>query len=62
MKQSRDEFEKYMRERLSRIHERCNNAKSNYRKTYMDCSVCHDWLFFDRFYKWVKDNYYEVSG
>lgn len=62
MKQSRDEFEKYMRKRLSRIHSRCNNSKPNYKKAYMDCSVCHDWLFFDRFYKWAKDNYYEVDG
>lgn len=57
MKQSKDEFERHMRKRLSRLHERCKSKSS-----YSDCSVCHDWLFFDRFYEWVKENYYEIEG
>lgn len=31
-------------------------------KTYVDCTVCNEWLNFQNFAQWYKDNWYEVEG
>lgn len=31
-------------------------------KTYVDCTVCDEWLNFQNFAQWYKDNWYEVEG
>lgn len=31
-------------------------------KTYKDCSVCEEWLYYPNFEKWYELNYYEVDG
>ena len=29
---------------------------------YKNCSICDDWLIFDNFAKWHKENYYEIDN
>ena len=29
---------------------------------YQGCKVCDEWLNFSNFYKWYKDNYYEIDN
>ena len=29
---------------------------------YKDCYICDEWLIFDNFVNWYKDNYYEIEG
>lgn len=36
---------------------RCNNVS-----TYENCDICDEWLIYDNFEKWYKENYYEVKG
>ncbi|WP_312286897.1 hypothetical protein [Terrisporobacter sp.] len=30
--------------------------------TYVNCIVCEEWLCYNTFYKWYKENYYEVEN
>ena len=30
--------------------------------TYFDCSICEDWIHFQRFAEWHEENYYKVEG
>ena len=30
--------------------------------TYIDCTVCEDWLNFSNFQQWYNKNYYEIPG
>lgn len=32
------------------------------RKTYKDCTVCDEWLYYPSFKKWYNENYYEVNN
>lgn len=37
-----------------------NGRESN--PAYKDCTVCEEWLCFENYEKWYKDNYYEIEG
>lgn len=30
--------------------------------TYKDCEVCEEWMNYNNFYEWFKENYYEIKG
>lgn len=42
---------------------RCYDEKS-FKKhpTYVDCSVCDEWLCYENFEKWFSENYYEIDN
>lgn len=46
--------------------ERCYSSKHQQKyptyKTYKNCHVCNDWLYYPNFKKWYDKNYYEVEG
>ena len=43
--------------------QRCYDKKLHKKRpTYIGCEVCDEWLNFQNFAKWYKDNYYEVEG
>ena len=43
--------------------ERCYNASYHAKRpSYIGCTVCDDWLNFQKFAAWYDLNYYEVSG
>lgn len=47
----------------SSIIQRCNSKYiKNNRPTYELCEICDEWLNFDNFVEWYKNNYYEVEG
>ena len=42
---------------------RCYSEKALKRHpTYTGCSVCDDWIYFQRFAEWYKNNYYGIEG
>lgn len=42
---------------------RCCSGKLHKREsTYINCKVCDEWLNFQNFSEWFKNNYYEVEG
>ena len=42
--------------------ERCYDPyELNKRPTYIDCTVCKEWLNFQNFAKWYEENYYECN-
>ena len=42
---------------------RCYDTKRHEKQpTYKHCIVCNEWLNFQNFAKWYKDNYYEIKG
>ena len=41
--------------------ERCyNSALHDKYPTYKNCKCCDDWLYYSKFKKWYKENYYEI--
>ena len=45
------------------ILERCYSPKRGpNHKTYSDCTVCEEWLFYPNFEKWFNENYYKIPG
>ena len=41
---------------------RCYDTKYQLHKpTYKDCSVCEEWLNYQKFAQWYEENYYEVN-
>lgn len=42
---------------------RCYNTKlKEHRPTYINCSVCEEWLNFQNFAQWHHENYYEINN
>lgn len=42
---------------------RCYDAKIQEKQpTYKGCSVCEEWLCFEKFDKWYNENYYEIEN
>ena len=50
---------KKWRNMLRRAYDVCYKEK-NY--TYENCYVCEEWHNFSNFYKWYKENYYEIKN
>ena len=43
--------------------ERCYDIKYQTKQpTYVDCTVCDEWLNFQNFAKWYDNNYYHIDG
>ncbi len=43
--------------------QRCYNKNNQkQRPTYIDCTVCEEWLDFQKFAKWYEENYYELNN
>lgn len=42
--------------------DRCYNEKRKNTPTYIDCTVCDEWLIFSNFCDWYEDNFYLVEG
>ena len=42
---------------------RCYSAKFQEKNpTYIDCSVCDEWLYYPNFKNWYDNNYYEINN
>lgn len=41
---------------------RCYGKHKNRDKSYLDCSVSKDWLYYPNFKKWFKENFYEIKN
>lgn len=45
------------------IMKRCYSPKyQSTHKSYIGCTVCDEWLIFQNFAKWYKENYYEIEN
>lgn len=41
--------------------QRCYDEKIHLKEsTYIDCTVCKEWLYYPNFKKWYEENYYEI--
>lgn len=46
-----------------RMLQRCYDTKAFYKRpTYINCSVCDEWLCYANFEKWYDENYYEIPN
>lgn len=41
---------------------RCYGKQEGKDKSYVDCNVCDEWLYYPNFKKWYEDNYYEIDS
>lgn len=46
----------------SSLLERCYANKPNRNKTYVNCTVADEWVYYSNFKKWFDENYYEIDN
>ena len=44
------------------MHRRCKEILKPRNTLYKNCTICKEWDDYDIYFKWAKENYYEIPG